>query len=316
MITIEEILEKASLDFNKIEEDRLKQSKKNTKHILIVVPISIILFISLFLIFTFWIETDSIAITLIISASTTIIVSFIVISIVNSSSSQYYWDLRNKVLTDIIKIINPDCTYDMYKHMSESDFKKSKFTARKIDSYSGDDYFNYKIDNKSVSYSTLLVEKGDENDSHSLDSYERLFRGLFIKVKMNNHVKGSIIIVPKTKKKSLINKITHKTIKHKESIVEKEYNDFNKYFNVLTKNKAEVKQLLSNELIEFLLKTKDNLDAEIFFSMNKNELYFGIQKQNIFFINLQRINKDIIKKWYDEFISYNNTISQLIKITS
>jgi len=315
MITIEEILNSGYVNIEKLEATRLK-SKNTLKH-----RNKTAAFVNVLLLLlsggVYFLTELSMFFNIIVFVAP--VAFFIIWVIVNYSSfSNSKAKVETEIITKVIKSINPDFNYLPGAFINERRFNDSRL-IRKYNSLTGKNFFGCKINDSKVNFSELSVIYSIKRNE-SVQNL-KVFSGIFFRITMKNAIKGSTAVVPRELLfDSIHGKTTHRfQPSYPEKLTITDQPELDSIFNVYTTNEQETRKLLTVELINYILKLRNDFDCGIFFSNSSDLLFLGISNDMGVFQNKYKdtkIDKEKVKKYYFEILSHLNCVQELLKIIS
>jgi hypothetical protein len=225
----------------------------------------------------------------------------------------YIKEVKGKVLKKIVNAMDETFDYDPVKFIASDVFKKSNF-IKNWSKYNGEDYFTGKVSDKQFECSEITVQtKSGKNN------YQTVYRGMFFVLDYPSLAGTRIDIIPDTAEKFLgslgsffqkINAVRDKLIKFEDEKFEKE-------FVVYSNNEDTARSVVSTKLMDYLVELRGKAGKDIYLAFNDSRLFFGIDnRHDIFQVDIKNslLEKDFIKKYYDDFGYYIDTLTSLLSV--
>lgn len=212
-------------------------------------------------------------------------------------SNFYFTKNRNKyanffkenIISDFIKEYSEALEFDANKRVSPELYNKGEFETD-YDKYYGEDLIYGTLDEKYKIYMSEVHTQDVSTDSDGCTSYYTLFHGLFAGITFNKNVNTTLKIRRNTFS------LTRKTDK-----VEMDSSEFEKCFDVYSKDNIIAMQLLTSDIMQILLdfKTSTSLTPEL--TLKNHSLYIRFDTGDIFEPNQFKasLDYDILKRYYD-----------------
>lgn len=202
----------------------------------------------------------------ILSTSFPIIFSALLVTIIaswwiNKYNSDFVMMYKREIISNLIPIINSKLNYEPLYGINEKIYRDSQFEDQPFNSYYCDDYIFGDIEkNTKINICDIAVK--NRNGSGRLEQTDELFYGLFSFTECPNNIHSLLKINRNCP-----------TILKDDSIVNMDSQNFEKYFDVYCENKILAMQLLTPEVMEFIIEfyEKYNIDFEI--SIINNTIY-------------------------------------------
>lgn len=183
-------------------------------------------------------------------------------------NTPFYKEYKKNVIYKLIKFINPTLRYDRRHFISQQDYFKSGFFEHVPVKVVGDDHVAGRIDDVEIEFSELEVSFRRPEEKKSKHA-EYQFKGIFFIAKTPRPYPADIIIEPKGFKTG-----------DNVILVPTDSEKFNEHFQVRVPNKdyiRQVKEMLSDDLLEKVLSFGALVHHEIHLSFIYNKLYVAIR---------------------------------------
>ena len=189
------------------------------------------------------------------------VISIIFLCLGNKLKRKYIETYKKEIVSSFIKLINNQLEYkpfDLEIFRTQHDYKQAEFDKKSFNRFAQDDYIEGFLDDETfIKMSDLHIQKrtGSGESKH----IEEIFHGIFAHTRCNKDI-GTYIKISKNKFKIL----------QKQDRVEMDSEEFEKYFDIYSGNKIIAMQLLTSDIMEFLIAfhTKYELNYEIVFRNN------------------------------------------------
>lgn len=195
---------------------------------------------------------------------------------------------KQTVITALIKEYCEKLNYNQSMGISPYTYQKGQFES--FDVFSSEDSITgilpqgYKIQMSEVH------TQSKHRDSKGRTHYTTLFHGLFAEVEigknLNNHIK--------------IRKNTIKIFDSKERI-EMDSGEFEKIYDIYTKNKIETMQLFTSEILQMFVDFKNENKVTPELTIVNDNLYIRVETGNVFEANMfkEALDYSTLKNYYD-----------------
>jgi len=197
----------------------------------------------------------------------------------------YKKEFKNSIIFPLIKTLDKNLNYDMQKSVSLEHFHNSKISTQEADRFYGNDYVHGKIKNINIEFSDIHAEK-KHRDSDGSDSWETLFKGLFIVSDFNKKFQGQTVILPDNAQTSFGNSIGNWLQENniqRDELVKMDDVAFEKEFVVYSTDQIEARYILSHTLMEKLVEFKEISNNLLYISFIDGHIYLAIFSDTDFF---------------------------------
>ena len=305
MISINEAINSKIIDINKLENFRLKKLKerkqRTTTALISGISIAVLSIVLSIIFYNGWVMI------------TGIIIAVIIFFIVRGSQLiSIERNIRENLLQSFFKAVIPEMSYSTYDYISREQFEKSKFIWS-YTHHSGENHFAWKLNNINVEFSELVLT--ETTDKIRLP----VFTGPYFVIQFPDKFKGRTVVKPYSKKTTADRKfynLLQKIIKSGDPEININDDSFHKEFKIFSTNENEAKNILSEDLRNFLLSFTANSNTEPFFSISENKIYFGLNKfEDLFKIEANRtINTDLLTNYYKNLKTLINISERLYEL--
>ena len=235
------------------------------------------------------------------------IVIFIIAITVSKIKSKYTKIFKEKVITTFVKSYDENLQFDATRGINSATYVDAEF-ERHFDRYSCEDLISGTTDDD---FSIMLSEVHTENEHTDEDGhthYTTLFHGLFGCVTTQKNVEAPVTI---HSDKGFFGKL----FKNKTKI-EMDSAEFEKQFDVCSENKIVAMQILTSDVMNFMLDFKEKYKTKFEITLKNNKIYIRFYTGDTFepshFKN--SLDKDLLLKYYN-IINFTIDFCKLINKT-
>ncbi|MEN4052376.1 MULTISPECIES: DUF3137 domain-containing protein [Sulfurimonas] len=193
--------------------------------------------------------------------------------------SDYASDFKQKIIAPLIKEIDENLDYLPDLHIPLSNFNRSKLFTSRPDRVSGNDYVRGKIDNIDIAFSDFHAEKKHKG-SKGRESWEKIFKGLFIVSDFHKKFHGQTVILPDSAQ-SLLGDLIGGWLQannfSRDELIKMDNVDFEKEFVVYGTDQVEARYILTHTLMQKLLNYKKKTKQPIYVSFVGGKIYMAIE---------------------------------------
>ncbi|NLK66115.1 MAG: DUF3137 domain-containing protein [Campylobacteraceae bacterium] len=279
-------------ELEKLEEDRLVIAKKLKSSIFVIILISLVISA---IIYT---QTYNLA-TSIIFAGLLGLIGYAVYK--SNLTREFNYKFKNSVIRKIIQNINENLVYEPSLYMSLSDFNRTNI-YKFPDTYSGNDLIYGKIKGVDIKFSDIYsqerVETVDEKGNTHV-SYKTIFSGIFFIADFHKKFSSQTYV--------LSNKFGFKF----GSRAHMDNSEFEDEFRTYTDDQINARYILTPNLMEQILKTKELFNCPLNIAFLDNQIYIYIE------FNKDSFEPDIFQTLLGEnsiVLKYKREISNLINL--
>ena len=187
---------------------------------------------------------------------------------------------KAEVVAKIVRLINPDYSYNPSAHISERVYSQSGIFPKKPDRCNGDDLITGKINKTPFEFSELKTEEKSEtrdDDGSKRTEWNTIFRGIFFVADFNKHLGEQTFVVPQNDKftTNLFGRERKKTHRFGE-LIKLENPEFEKIFSVYGSSQQEARYILTPTMMEAIVNIYRHLGVKMYFSFVGNNVYCAI----------------------------------------
>lgn len=230
-------------------------------------------------------------------------------------SKEYYFTIKEKIISEIIKSFNPSFEYNPKKAISRFDFEQMQVydsTFLFSNGYAGEDYISGMVGNTQVEFCEFTTGR---------------VSGLFMVANFNKNFKETTKVLTKVWKKTSLdiggildgtnltettgnydqyqkNRNFYRTQKLDDVILEN--TTFNSLFDIYSSNQIEARYILSTALVERILNFKKRYNYDMNFVFIDSKMYFTINwganmmEPYDISVSLKDVKLDLIKETHQE----------------
>ncbi|MDB4335060.1 DUF3137 domain-containing protein [bacterium] len=192
----------------------------------------------------------------------------------------YRTQYKRNVVTEIVKLINPDWRYDANGRISSSEYNQSDLFRAHYDRFNGDDLISGVMDKTDFKCSELHTEyKKVTTDSKGRrqEHWVTIFKGLFFHADFNKEFVGQTYVSPDFAEK-FFGKFGQKFQKFSEKgdLIKLENPEFEREFKVTGSDQVEARYILTPVIMEALLKIKKQYACPVHFSFIGSRVYCAL----------------------------------------
>ncbi|MEN8250304.1 MAG: DUF3137 domain-containing protein [Bacteroidota bacterium] len=192
----------------------------------------------------------------------------------------YKDEFKEKVVREIINLINPDWNYDPEGFISREEYHASKLFTKGVARYKGDDLVDGIIDKTDFRLSELHSEyKTESTDSkgRKRTSYHTIFKGLFGHAEFNKEIAGETLVLPDTAERMLGSLGTKlQKMSGRGKLIKMENVEFEKLFVVYGSDQIESRYVLTPTMMEAMMSIVEKYNKYVYFSFIGSRVYFAI----------------------------------------
>lgn len=193
---------------------------------------------------------------------------------------KYRKNFKEKVVTKVVNLINPDYNYNSDRHIELNDFNNSKLFTTKADRCTGDDFISGKIEDTDFKFSELSAKykTTTTEDGKTKTEWHSIFRGLFFHADFNKSIQGTTYVLPDTAEK-LLGKFGQKFQKsfNRGDLVKLENPEFEKLFVVYSSSQVEARYILTPVMMEAMVNIFKKYKRKLYFSFIGERVYCGVK---------------------------------------
>jgi len=191
-------------------------------------------------------------------------------------------------------------TYEQKRFIAKKDFVNSGLFVGGLDVYQGEDFIQGSIGDVDYELSELNVREYSKVRSR----LNYVFRGVFLKATVREGVGGTIIILPEQFRQYLersIRAVLKKGARDIEGFLRNE--DFRDTFMVYATRDAQLKDFLTDEMMDAILDYRDKTGKEIYISMKRNNIYLAVTEPKDLlepFIFRSNVSFELVRGFFED----------------
>lgn len=201
-------------------------------------------------------------------------------------SKGFVREYKLTILPSLIKQIDPQATYSIDNHISQSTAESSGLFRFSLSKVAGSDLVQANYHDVAIEFSNLTLEHSYRDEENNKTTTYVLFSGLFIAVDFNKNFKTNTIVLPESEEKkygTMLGQWIQSRDEHYGSLVKMDNPEFEKIFVVYAADQIEARYILTPSTMERILKFKASTNQPILFAFNNSKLYIGIATGKDFF---------------------------------
>lgn len=230
----------------------------------------------------------------------------------------YRKEFKEKVVREIVKLINPEWNYEPNGHISEGNYMTSKLFTKLPDRYKGDDLVAGVIEKTDFRMSELHSEyktESTDKDGNRRTTWHTIFKGLFAHIDFNKEIKGETFVLPDTAER-LFGKFGQKlqSMSSRGKLIKLENVEFEKLFVVYGADQIEARYILTPTMMEAMVNIQRLYKTNVFFSFIGSRVYFAMSFSKDLFeprVFKSGVRFDDIKQMNDQFRVIQTIISEM-----
>lgn len=237
-----------------------------------------------------------------------IIIATITISQFSKEYKKYLKIYKEKVIKSIIDNFYDDVEYFPFNMLPEKTYLESN--CMNYDTYYSEDYFKGTINNKNkiemAEVTTKEIRKYKDSDGEEQEKEIIIFSGLFSKIELGKSINNELEIYRNNNSEIF-----------KKNKVEMDSSEFEKNFDVNCTNKIVAMEILTSDVMEELLRFKENSNIEFSIRIKNDKLYLKFICGDMFEIGKLKkgsLDKELLEKFFNILKFTNNLSSKLIQI--
>ncbi len=206
----------------------------------------------------------------------------------NKCKKRFRHEYKNNVINEIVKMIDPNLSYDYQSRISDSEFYNSQIYGQSPDRSKGEDLVHGKLDKTEIMFSELHLEyKTESTDSNGnrQTTWHTIFKGIFFIADFNKHFKTQTVVLPDGLEK-LLGKFARKLQKmstRKGKLIQLEDPEFEKYFRVYAEDGIESRYILSPALMKRITEFRKKSGIPMALSFVDSKIYIALPiRKNLF----------------------------------
>lgn len=193
-------------------------------------------------------------------------------------SKDYVKEFKQKVISPLIKFIDPHLHYDPERYIPESLLRYSGIVTSQIDRYGGNDYVSGEIDGVFIEFSDVKAQQRRE-DSEGHVEYVTIFEGVLLKAEFPKHFHSRTYVFPDTSEKkfgSLIGRLLQADSTSYGKLIRMDNPEFEKEFVVYGGDAIEAHYILTQSMMQRMLEFKKRVAHEVAFSFVGGEMFVAV----------------------------------------
>jgi len=211
---------------------------------------------------------------------------------------------KEKIITAIIRDINPALGYSPRGKVDKGAFAHSKIFSQRSDRYTGEDFISGKIGSTDMQMSELHCQYRT-TDHKGRTQYHTFFKGLFMIADFHKHFNGRTVVLPDKHEKLFggFGKWLQKMNFGRDQLIYMEDPDFEENFVVYGSDQVEARYILSTSMNRRILDLKQKLGAKVYLSFVDSNVHVAIAwKKNLLEPSLKKslTDSNVVVKFREE----------------
>jgi preprotein translocase subunit SecG len=208
-------------------------------------------------------------------------IALTLLSLIMSSikNQKYRREYKQKVVGEIVRLVNPEYKYNPDKSISLKDFNKSKLFKKEAETVWCDDHVSGKVGEIPFEFCELWAEVGSRNS----DDNNLIFKGIFFFAEFNKKIKSETYVLPDTAERLLGKSGQMLQRNNKGELVKLENPNFERLFAVFGTSQNEARYILTPRMMEAMIKIKKQFMWDMQFSFIGKRVYCAVKiKKHLF----------------------------------
>lgn len=232
---------------------------------------------------------------------------------------RYKNEFKTKVIKALLNSFNENIAYFPKYGISSNNYNEAEF--EKYSRYSSEDLMQGTLKNNCVFEMSEVLTEEQYSDSDGDTHYSTLFCGIFAKIETPKPFNARLYLRKDRKDKNIISRAFTKKLPFDDLKVDLDSQEFEKYFDVYCTNKIIALQLLTADIMQFLIDFQDKMNMEYELTIKNNCIYIRFMSGEMFetaTVNKFSLDKDTLYKYYkmlDFSFTLSNKFINLIKET-
>jgi hypothetical protein len=198
------------------------------------------------------------------------------------TTKTYTSDFKTRVISRIIKFIDPNLAYFPENRITESEYMSSGIFRQTPDRYSGDDLVTGTVGKTVMKFSEIHSEyktQSRSSNGSTTTQWHTIFKGIFFIGDFNKSFKGETFVLPDVAQRTfgkVLGNVFQSWNKFRGQLVKMEDPDFEKLFVVYGNDQIEARYILSTSLMKRITDFKNKTKKAIYLAFKQNKIYLGI----------------------------------------
>lgn len=193
--------------------------------------------------------------------------------------------LANNITRDILSEVFEECIYSAKHCLPEELLRKSALIAN-WDVASGSDLVSAKYKGHTIHFSDITLSEEVESTEDNGDTSTRYitkFQGQWMVIELDRMLTAQLRLREKLERKGKLSKKILGERYNDKSDIETENFEFNKRFQILTKDPHSAFYILTPHFMEYILAADDTADTRIYLSFVENQVHIACYTDKDFF---------------------------------
>jgi len=214
---------------------------------------------------------------------------------------------KEEVIKKLLEGVSPGFQYQPNQYINEVLFKKSQF-LKGYSNYVGEDYFSGVYKEISFEFSELKVTQKNSKSTTTV------FNGTFYVLKSPKLLSGRTTVVTDVAEKLFggLGRALQTLNFGRDSLIRIQDQYFEQQFAVYSNNESEAQEIISSDLIQFLMDLKTQ-NSQVFFGFSEDNLYLGLYNTlDLFKVNIDNpVDENVLRNYYIELNSHLQIVEKL-----
>lgn len=300
-------------NMSSLEKSRSEAKNENLRHWIIIITIAIIGVILYFILYNMYYPYDEIAelfkyVHLIIF----IIVSIMITSTKrNTKTSNYKNNFKSKIIKSLLDSFGENVEYYQKNGISSAVYDKGEF--ENYDLYFSKDLISGTLKNNCKFSMAQASTSRQVKDNDGTVTYQDSFCGIISTVEIPKTFNTALYIKKDIKDKNILIR-TFNSSRFDNIRVELDSQEFEKVFDVYCSNKIIALQLLTADIMQFLIDFYNEMHIDYEITIKNNQIYIRFMSGKMFeAADLQKfsLDKNTIYKYY-KMLDFSFTLANLL----
>jgi len=198
---------------------------------------------------------------------------------------------KQLIINSLIKEISDKLSYNPNGRMNSVDYRSAEF--EKIDIFTSEDYITGIMDDETKIEIAEVKTKNESRDEDGNKTQTTVFHGLFGSIKIKEYITLQMKI---HSNREILGKILNSRTR-----LEMDSSEFEKYFDVYTKDKMIGMQLLTSDVMLKLIEFRQKINKEYEITIKNSHIYIRIKCGEVFEASKLKETMDYntLKNYYD-----------------
>ncbi len=191
----------------------------------------------------------------------------------------YRNDFKSNVVTEIVRLFNPEWQYRFDSCISQPDYERSGIFQHHVDRYDGDDLVMGKVGKTDFQYSELHTQYEKvvySSKGRRSEHWVTIFKGIFMHADFNKNFAGNTYVLPDTAERLFGSwGQSIQRLSSRGELIKLENVEFEKLFVVYGSDQVEARYILTPAIMESMVNLHQRFKGDIYFSFVGSRVYFA-----------------------------------------